>query len=124
MSPAAFLLLRSEFERLLDASRNSANDRMVQAFDEIRRRSKEHWDAATMARMAREFLDQHWSSEKLALADAKDVVLPGVKRWLQDKGWGQFSDLKLAEMLKPEELPEEIHEFAKALTGFAGIPAR
>ena len=73
---------------------------MVQAFDEIRRRSKEHWDAATMARMAREFLDQHWSSEKLALADAKDVVLPGVKRWLQDKGWGQFSDLKLAEMLK------------------------
>ena len=117
-------LLRSEFERLVDASRNSANDRMVQAFDEIRRRSREHWDAATMARMAREFLDQHWSSEKLALADAKDVVLPGVKRWLQDKGWGQFSDLKLAEMLRPEDLPEEIHEVAKALTAFAGVLER
>jgi len=115
-------LLRAEFDRLLEASRNSANDRMVQTLDEIRHRAKEPWDAATMARMAREFLDKHWSSEKLALADAKDVVLPGVKRWLQDKGWGQFSDVKLAEMLKPVDLPQEIHELAKALAGFAGLP--
>jgi predicted ATPase len=114
-------LLKVEFEKLLDASRNSASDRMVQAFDEIRRRLKEPWDAATMARMAREFLEQHWPSEKVALADAKDVVLPGLKRWLQDQGWGQFSDIKLAEMLRPEDLPQEIHGLAKALADFAGV---
>jgi hypothetical protein len=114
-------LLQAEFDKLLDASRNSANDRMVQALDEIRRRSQERWDAATMARKAREYLDQHWATEKLALADAKDIVLPGIKRWLQDRGWGQFSDVKLAEWLQPEDLPDEIHKIAQTLTEFAGV---
>jgi hypothetical protein len=114
-------LLRSEFDRLLEASRNAANDRMVQAFDDLRRRTREPWDAATMARKAREYLDQHWAAEKLALADAKDVVLPGLKRWLQERSWGQFSDLRLAETLKREELPAELHQVAGALVQFAGV---
>lgn len=114
-------LLEAEFDRLVEASRLSANDRLVQALDEIRRRTGERWNAATMARMAREYLDRHWSSEKLALADAKDVVLPGLKRWLQEQGWGQFSDTRLAEMLTPDDLPEEVHSVARALVEFAGI---
>ena len=59
-------LLRSEFERLVDASRNSANDRMVQpSTKSVVDRGA--WDAATMARMAREFLDLYWSSENSLL---------------------------------------------------------
>jgi predicted ATPase len=116
-------LLQAEFDRLIESSRNSANDRIVQALDEIRRRSSKQWDAATMARMAREYLDQHWAAEKLALADAKDVVLPGLKRWLQAQGWGQFSDRKLAEMFKRDELPKEIHQVARDLVVFAGVRA-
>ncbi|MBM3838224.1 MAG: hypothetical protein FJ398_09700 [Verrucomicrobia bacterium] len=114
-------LLKNEFYRLIEASKNSANDRLVQAFDEIRKRSKENWDAATMARMALEFLEKHWSTQRLALADAKDVVLPGLKRWLQENGIGQFSDKKLAETLSSQDLPEEVHDLARRLARFAGL---
>jgi hypothetical protein len=116
------MLLEQEFERLLESSRNAANDRLVQAYDELRRRSREPWDAATMARKAREYLEEHWATERIALADAKDVVLPGLKRWLQAQGWGQFSNKKLADTLGPEDLPAEVHELAQRLAEFAGIP--
>jgi ABC-type cobalamin/Fe3+-siderophores transport system ATPase subunit len=114
-------MLEQEFNKLVDASRNTANDRLVQAFDEVRKRSSERWDPATMARMAREYLDQHWEGEKLSLADAKESVLPGVKRWLQANTLGQFSDKKLAQILEREELPEEVHTLAMRLAEFAGL---
>ncbi len=114
-------LLTQEFNTLIDNSRNSASDRLVQAYDEVRKRSRESWDAATMARKAREFLDANWNSHKLALADAKDVVLPGIKRWLQEHALGQFSNKKLAQILEPDDLPEEIHAVAKRIAEFAGL---
>jgi len=119
-------LLEAEFSRLIESSRTSANDRLVQAYDELRKRTRELWDAATMARKAREYLDQHWAAERITLADAKDIVLPGLKRWLEENGWGQFSDRKLAEQLRPEDLPEEIHQLAGRLAAFAGarMPTR
>jgi AAA domain, putative AbiEii toxin, Type IV TA system len=112
---------QAEIEDLVNDSKTNASDRLVQAFDELRVRRKEPWNAATMARMAREFLDEHWEGEKLALADAKDVVLPGIKRWLQENGFGQFSDRKLAETLTKDELPHEIHDVAMELAEFAGV---
>jgi hypothetical protein len=115
------VLLDQEFDQLVEASRNSANDRLVAAFDELRKRTKERWDAATMARKAREYLEQHWSLDRIALADAKSVVLPGIKRWLQNTGWGQFSDKDLADILRPEDLPQEVHEVTIRLVHFAGI---
>jgi len=115
------MLLAQEFRRLIESSRNAANDRLVQAFDELRRRDRQQWDAATMARKAREHLDEHWEADKVALADAKDVVLPGLKRWLQDNDIGQFSNRKLAETLRADELAEEVHELARSLARFAGV---
>jgi len=114
-------LLEQELDRLVESSRNSANDRLVQALDEVRKRESRSWDAATMARMAREYLDEHWEANRVALADAKDVVLPGIKRWLQEHGAGQFSDRRLAETLTADDLPDEVHELAKRLVQFAGL---
>jgi hypothetical protein len=113
--------LRSELDRLIDQSKNHANDRLVKAFDELRRKLGEHWDPATLSRKAREYLEAHWEAERLALADAKEIVLPGIKRWLQSRGLGQFSDRSLAEALVPQDLAPEIHEVTRSLAQFAGV---
>jgi hypothetical protein len=76
---------------------------------------------ATFSRKAREYLQQHWETNKLGLADAKDQVLPGLKRWLQANFSVQFSDKRLADFISPEELPTEIHEVARRIAEFAGV---
>lgn len=113
--------LREQFEQLLGSSRDSANDQLVKAFQEYGRKLGENWDASTLSRKAREYLQQHWEAEKLSLADAKEIVLPGMKRWLQNLHLGQFSDKALAEVLRPKDLPEEVHQLAKKLAKFAGV---
>jgi len=110
-----------EYERLLEACRESAHDHLVEAFGEYRRRLEEKWDAVTMSRKAREYLKENWDKDKVALADAKEIVLPGIKRWLQDRQLGQFSNKALAEALLPEDLPEEIHALAMDLAEFTGV---
>jgi len=75
-----------------------------------------------MSRMAREYLQAHWETQRLALADAKEIVLPGVKRWFQEQRLGQFSNKALAEAIRAEELPGEVHELARALARFVGVP--
>jgi len=66
-------------------------------------------------------LQAHWDAERIALADAKEIVLPGVKRWLQSQRHGQFSDRSLAEALAPLDLAPEIHEVTRSLADFAGV---
>ena len=116
--------LTQEFERLLESSRDEAHDRLAKAFQEYGRSRDEKWDAGTHTRKAREFLQQHWEHEKIALADAKDLVLPGMKLWLQNQQLGQFSDKALAEALLPEDLPQEVHDLAKSLAAFAGVQVK
>jgi predicted ATPase len=113
--------LRSELNRLIELSKDAANDRLVKAFDELRRKLGEQWDPATLSRKAREYMQAHWENERVALADAKEIVLPGVKRWLQSQRQSQFSDRSLAEALMIEDLDPEVHETAQALARFAGI---
>lgn len=110
-----------QYERLLEESRDSANDHLVEGFEALRRRKQEKWDAAALSRMARDYLKQRWDSDKLALADAKSVVLPGVKRWLQDNHFGQFSNKRLAVELAPGDLPDEVHGLAHRIAAFAGV---
>lgn len=119
--PLAEEPLRSEFDRLIESSRNSANDRLVKAFDEYRRKLGENWDAATLSRKAREFLEENWKSDRIGLADAKEIVLPGLKRWLQEHEEGQFSDLTLAEAMSPTDLADEVRSLAQRLADFAGV---
>ena len=116
--------LRSEFRRLVESSRNSANDRLVKAFHEYGRKLGASWDPATLSRKAREFLEENWERDQLGLADAKEIVLPGLKRWLEEHGHGQFSDLTLAMALLPTDLPSEVHDLAKHLAAFATVPNR
>jgi ABC-type cobalamin/Fe3+-siderophores transport system ATPase subunit len=120
LDEAAF---HAEFERLLESSRDPADDLLSSALGEYSNKHRKGWDAGTINRKAREYLQQHWQVEKLALADAKKIVLPGIKRWLQEQGLGQFSDKALAEVLKPENLPQEVHELAQNLARFVGVSA-
>lgn len=115
-------ILRAEFARLIEQSKDTANDRLVKAFGELRHKLDEKWDAATLSRKAREYLQAHWGAERVALADAKEIVLPGIKRWLQARQHGQFSDRSLAEALNPQDLAPEAHEVTKALARFSGVP--
>ncbi len=115
------LLLKQEFDALLQASRDDANDKLVKAFQEYGRSLKAQWDVAALSSKAREYLNNHWDNERLYLADAKERVLPGLKQWAQRQGLGQFSDRKLAESLFGDELPEEVHQLAARITQFAGI---
>jgi hypothetical protein len=112
---------RAELERLLESSRESANDQLVKAFQGYGRALDKPWDAATLSKKAREYLREHWEQDKLGLADAKETVLPGLKRWLQQRGRPQFSNQALAEALHIEDLPAEIGELAKRLAKFAGV---
>jgi len=57
----------------------------------------------------------------LRLADAKELVLTGIKRWLQQHDLGEFSNKSLADALLPEDLPEEVHDLANNLAQFAGV---
>jgi hypothetical protein len=46
--------LRAEFDRLVESSKDTANDRLVKAFGEFARKLDEKWDPATLSRKARE----------------------------------------------------------------------
>ncbi len=113
--------LLEQYNRLLEDSRDSAHDHLVEAFGEYRRLLEEKWDPVTISRRAREYLKEHWETDKLALVDAKEVVLPGMKRWLQENELGQFSNRSLGESLLPEDLPEEVHSLARELAEFVGV---
>lgn len=112
--------LHQEFEKLLESSRDSAYDHLLKAFQEYGKNQNKNWDVVTLSRKAREYLQDHWESEKPLLADAK-MVLSDLKRWMQGQRIGQFSDRALAEKLHPEDLPAEVHDFAKNLAKFAGV---
>ena len=114
---------RDVYSQLMENSYDSANDHLVQAFGELRRLTDERWDNVTISRKAREYLKDHWKTEddKLTLADAKEIVLPGLKRWLQEHDFGQFSNKALAEALLPDDLPPEVHQLARKLAEFAGV---
>ncbi len=110
-----------EYRNLLENSKQSARDKLISAFEKYGKQKKTGWDAVGTTRKAEEFLFAHWQIDTLKLADAKDIVLPGLKNWLQRNGFKQFSDVKLAEHLTVEELPEEIHMIIKSLAQFAGV---
>lgn len=110
------LLLPQEFNRLVEASRRWAGYRLHDAVGEDKRLAD-----STVARRVDEYLHKHWESEKLSLADAKDTVLPGMKRWFQSQGIRQFSDRELAESLTRDELPAEVIATMEELAQFAGV---
>jgi AAA15 family ATPase/GTPase len=114
-------IIEEEFNRLVESSYDRANDLLIEAFKEYGKRENKNWDVVTLSQNAREYIKEHWEREKLSLADAKEIVLPGLKRWLQNQKLGQFSDKGLAELLRAGELPKEIHDLANNLASFVGV---
>ncbi|MBI2300632.1 MAG: ATP-binding protein [Armatimonadetes bacterium] len=116
--------LDEEFDRLVEESRGPANDRLVKSHLEWARAREQGMDPSTASSQARQFIEAKWTGHRLGLADAKDVVLPGLKRWLQQNHLGQFSDLGLAHAMTREDLPQEVLDVAARLAAFAGVRAR
>ncbi|MEL6408265.1 MAG: hypothetical protein AAFR81_28120, partial [Chloroflexota bacterium] len=109
-------LLKKEFERLIEESYDNANDKLVGAFSYL-----EKADPVTHSKNARQYLRDHWQTDKLGLVDAKVDILKGIKRWAQDNKLKSFSDKALADEIRAHELPEEVHDLARKLASFAGV---
>lgn len=119
--PIVSTLFDSQIDALMEASRDVANDRLVKAFEEHSRRNRLGFDSSAFSRSAREYLQAHWGEDRILLCDAKDIVLPGIKRWLQNNFGVHLSDKSIAQALAPDELPQEFHELAHQLAVFSGI---
>ncbi len=113
--------IRQAFDRLIEESRDEAFDRLLKSHQEQSRRLGKNWDMTTLSRKSRTFLEQNWTADRAGLADAKDIVLPGIKRWCQEQGLESFSNRRLAESLRAPELPGEVHDLARRLADFAGV---
>ncbi|MBI4567798.1 MAG: ATP-binding protein [Planctomycetes bacterium] len=120
-SPPAATELAEEFASLLESCRGPAQDRLVKAFYDHGRSLNQTWDPVTCSEKARAYLDQRWPSERLALADAKETVLPGIRQWAQSRNLPAPSNLVLARGLTKGEIPGEIVALAPRIRGFAGV---
>jgi len=114
--------LRSKFDRLLhdQTGKNNAQDRAVKTHEEFSRKEKKGWDSSTWSRMSRTMIEGAWG-DGTVFSDAKEFVLPGIKRWLKEASLPEFSDLKLAQEIKRHELPKEMIQVCEKLACFVDI---
>lgn len=126
LGPSVLLLqepaLRAEFQRLLHAKegKENAQDKAVKTHEEFSRKEKKGWDSSTWSKMSRMMIDGGWG-DGTAYSDAKEFVLPGIKRWLKGAKLPEFADLKLAEEIKRGELPNDMIQVCLDLATFVGI---
>jgi predicted ATPase len=114
--------LRAEFERLLNAKegKDNAQDKAVKTHEEFSRKEKKGWDSSSWSKMSRTMIDAGWG-DGTAFSDAKEFVLPAIKRWLKNAKLPEFADLKLAEEIKCDELPVEMIQLCQDLAKFVDI---
>lgn len=113
--------LEAEFYKLVEDSRDKVEEQFISGIEYYRKIKNNGWDGVTINRKMKEIMNNRWANEKIILTDAKECVLPGLKRWLQNSGFKQFSDHSLAESLQKEELAEEVHNVIKQIAEFAGV---
>ncbi len=113
--------LMKEFDKLLDESKTIIEEKIAKAVEEYSNTEKKGWDITVKNREAKKIMNEKWESNKIGLTDAKEFVLPKLKKWLQENSFKQFSDLSLSESLKKDELDSEITQFIVDLAKFAGI---
>jgi len=116
--------MEEEFYQLLEQSKEMVEEHFIAGFEFYRNYKKTGWDGIAIHRKVRELMNQKWDIDKISLTDAKEFILPGLKRWLQKNGYSQFSDHSLADSLRKDELPDEIHIVIKQLAEFAGVPVK
>ncbi|MBI4646880.1 MAG: AAA family ATPase [Bacteroidia bacterium] len=113
--------LEKEIEKLIDSSKDRIEEKLIEGLNYYNRNKEKRWDPVTLLRKAKEIINADWDKNKLSMTDAKEIVLPGIKRWLQANAFDQFSDLSLAENLSEAEIADEIKETVKAIGIFADI---
>ncbi|MDR1964549.1 MAG: AAA family ATPase, partial [Planctomycetaceae bacterium] len=117
-------LTQTEFEKkfneLVEESRDQVEIQCIDGIEYYERQVlKSGKSTSSLAKAAKEFLKENWESNKLLLTDAKKIVLPGLKRWLQENGFSQFSDLALAKSMTLEELPNEMKVVFRKIKKFS-----
>jgi energy-coupling factor transporter ATP-binding protein EcfA2 len=117
--------LRAEYQRLLQdqSGKDAAQDRAVDTHSRYARKHNLRWDVSTCSQKARTMIQGDWG-DGTAFSDAKEFVLPGIKRWLKSGHLSEFSDLRLATEIRREELPQEMINVCEKLAAFAGISNR
>ena len=114
--------MEQRINQLIDENREDVGDCCVSVHSYYWNSVKKSgYDAGTISRKAREYMKANWEQDRFAMTDAKDFVLPGIKRWVQEKNLPAFSDKKLAESLLPDELSPEIAQLMEKICDFAGV---
>ena len=114
--------MEQKISQLIDASREEVGDHCVSVHYYYWNTVKKcGYDAGTLSRKAREYVKENWEKDRVAMTDAKGFVLPGIKRWMQEKGLSAFSDKKLAESLLPAELAPEVAQLMDRICAFADV---
>jgi len=106
---------------LLEKSKSEVLKKIAEAVEEYSNSERKGWNITKKNSEAQKLLDSMWDNNKLSITDAKEYILPGLKRWLQNNGFSQFSDLSLAESLEVSEIDNEVKEFIYKLADFAGV---
>lgn len=109
------------YEQLLDDSKPVVLEKIAKAVEDYSYMERKGWDITQKNREAQRLLNEKWENNKSSLTDAKQYVLPGLKRWLQRNGYSQFSDLSLAEGIDKSEIDSEVTEVIRDLADFAGV---
>jgi hypothetical protein len=111
--------LEAKLEHLVEQSRTNVLDKLMNRFQEEDRRR----DAASCRRLAEEWLEREWHGDRrFELCDAKEVVLPKLRDWLQQEFVISFSNETLASEFLECEIPAEMKEVGDQLLSFAGLP--
>lgn len=113
--------LESEIARIIEESRSLVIEKLIDGFNFYNRKKEKRWDPVTLHRKAQEVINEKWETYKINLTDAKEFVLPNIKRWLQLNGFGQFSDVSLAENIELNEIDNDIKTAIKSIALFAGV---
>jgi energy-coupling factor transporter ATP-binding protein EcfA2 len=117
--------LRTEFQRLLQdqLGKEAAQDKAVTTQTDFSREKKLGWDPSTCSQKARTLIQGSWGDGTL-FSDAKEFVLPAIKRWLKNAHLNEFADQKLAAEIRRSELPQEMINVCEQLAVFVGVPVR
>jgi len=110
-----------QFNLLINESKDIVFDKIGKAIEDYSKAEKKGWDFSRIKHEAQLFLEEKWENNKTGLTDAKEYILPRLKKWLQENGYTQFSDFSLAENLTKQEIAPEVHDLIYKLANFAGI---
>jgi len=114
--------MEQKVNQLIDESREQVEEQCISAQGYYWNTTKKSgYDSGTLLKKTREYMKENWHKDPIAMTDAKKIVLPGIKRWVQERGLSAFSDKKLAESLLPDELAPEVALLMERICGFAGV---